>query len=90
MMEEDMKLNDPKALPYRKQYAMKCLESGRIHTRGFDNCFENGDGDEVVKHIMKFCLAYPSKSEMQARKKDKIIKTLQEKGFWDNWIKYVD
>lgn len=85
-----MKLNDPKALNYRKSYALKCLEDGRIHTRGFDNCFENGDGDKVVKYIMNYVLKYPSKSEMQARKKQKVINTLKDCGFWDNWIKCVD
>lgn len=42
-------------LAYRKQYAIQCLIKG-ISTRARDNCYEMGDGDEVVRHIMKICL----------------------------------
>lgn len=39
---------------YRKQYATSCLiKSHSPNTRSFDNCFEMGDGDEVVRHVMK-------------------------------------
>lgn len=34
-------------------YAKRCLIEGRTHTRGFDNCFENGCGDEVVRRLMR-------------------------------------
>lgn len=37
---------------YRKQYATQCIVRGSTDTRAFSNCFEMGDGDEVVKHIM--------------------------------------
>lgn len=42
-------------LAYRKQYAIQCLLKG-ISTRARDNCYEMGDGDDVVRHIMKICL----------------------------------
>ena len=44
-------------LAKRKSYAADCLINGRSGTRAYDNCFENGDGDEVVKHLMKRALS---------------------------------
>ena len=40
-------------LSYRKQFALKAIIENRTSTRNFDNCFEMGDGDEVVKFIIK-------------------------------------
>lgn len=41
-------------LAYRKRYALNALMlSPSPRGRGFDNCFEMGDGKEVVLHIMK-------------------------------------
>ena len=45
---------------YRKSYATQCLISGSTNSRAFDNCFEMGDGDEVVFHIMKRALSLTS------------------------------
>lgn len=42
-------------LSYRKQYALQCLLKG-IDSRARDNCYEMGDGDEVVRFIMRKAL----------------------------------
>jgi hypothetical protein len=39
-------------LSYRKQYALQCFLKG-IDSRSRDNCFEMGDGDEVMVYLMK-------------------------------------
>jgi hypothetical protein len=44
-------------LAKRKAYAAHCLENGRTNTRGFDNCFEEGDGALVVSYLMKRALS---------------------------------
>lgn len=55
-------------LSYRKQYAIYCLLNN-ISTRARDNCYEMGDGDQVVKHIMRICLTpLPPETEMQMGK----------------------
>ncbi len=38
---------------YYKQYALRCLLKGKTNSRAFDNCFEDGHGDEVVIYLMK-------------------------------------
>lgn len=40
-------------LGYRKQFALKAILENRTNSRNFDNCFEMGDGDEVLKFIMQ-------------------------------------
>lgn len=37
----------------RKQYAKRCFIEGRTNTRGFDNCFEEKDADDVVRYLMQ-------------------------------------
>jgi len=55
-------------LAYRKQYAIQCLLKG-VSTRARDNCYEMGDGDDVVRHIMKICLTpLPPLLEMEPGK----------------------
>lgn len=44
------------SLSKRKQYAKTCLLKGATYTRGFDACFEQGDGGEVVKYLMSTAL----------------------------------
>ncbi len=44
------------SLSKRKQYAKTCLIKGTTHTRGFDDCFEQGDDGEVVKYLMSTAL----------------------------------
>lgn len=39
-------------LAYRKQYALQCFLND-IDTRARDNCFEMGDGDEVMLYLMR-------------------------------------
>lgn len=56
-------------LARRKSYAVQCLLSGRTYTRRFDNCFENGDGGEVVRYLMRLCgYATPEKIEWAEEK----------------------
>lgn len=43
------------SLSHRKQYAKKCLINNNTSNRGFDNCFENGDADQVVKYLLAQC-----------------------------------
>ena len=43
---------------YRKSYALQSLiKTHSPNTRAFDNCFEMGDGDEVVRHIIAYANA---------------------------------
>lgn len=39
-------------LAYRKQYALQCMLKG-TNSRARDNCFEMGDGDQVMVYIMR-------------------------------------
>lgn len=39
-------------LSYRKQYALQCFLNG-TDSRARDNCFEMGDGDEVMVYLMR-------------------------------------
>lgn len=41
-----------KTASYYKSLALWGILNERTHTRGFDNCFENGYGDEVVKYLI--------------------------------------
>lgn len=43
---------------YRANYAKQCILRGgnATNTRAFNNCFEMGDGDEVVRRIMRYAL----------------------------------
>lgn len=41
------------SLSRRVDYAARCLLTRRTHTRGFDNCFEQDDGDAVVYRLMR-------------------------------------
>ncbi len=41
-----------KTASYYKRYAKKCLLNGRTNKRAFDNCLEDGYGDEVVCYLM--------------------------------------
>lgn len=41
-------VHDPASFTYRVDYAARCILRGRVHTRGFDDCFEMYDGDAVV------------------------------------------
>jgi hypothetical protein len=47
-------LYDPEQIAYRIQYARQCIlrgmESGSRH---YDTCFEMGDGDEVVRALLR-------------------------------------
>ena len=86
-------------LSYRKQYALQCLLKG-IHSRGFDNCFEMGDGDEVVRFIMKkateklrtdFIDIHGNinyKRMKKLHKQEKLVKALKDRGAWDGWYKF--
>lgn len=61
-------------LSYRKQYARKCILSGNTNTRSFDNCFEMGDGDEVVLYLIEKALS--------VTEKDKIfVETIRQKPY---------
>jgi hypothetical protein len=76
-------------LSNRKQYAKKCFLRGNTNTRAFDNCFEMGDGDKVVKYLMDLCLfSTPenklladdinSKGRILGSKEDKFYRKLRE------------
>ncbi|SMH26283.1 hypothetical protein SAMN02982922_0124 [Mesorhizobium australicum] len=47
------RLNDPENFRGRVNYAAQVIAYGRRPTRGFDNCFENYDGDEVATVILR-------------------------------------
>ncbi|WP_137114163.1 hypothetical protein [Mesorhizobium sp. GR13] len=47
------RLNDPQNFRGRVAYAAQVIARGGGHTRAFDNCFENDDGDEVAVAILR-------------------------------------
>lgn len=47
------RLNDPDNFRGRVNYAAKVIAYGHSPTRAFDNCFENYDGDEIAKVIVR-------------------------------------
>lgn len=42
-----------KSLTERVNYAARVIKNGRPTSRAFDDCFENGDGDEVVRALVR-------------------------------------
>jgi len=67
------------SLSQRKQYARQCFYKGRTNTRRFDNCFEQGDGGEVVKYLM-------TKTETDTRLK----RAIQNDGYtWEFWNYFI-
>lgn len=47
------KLNIPDNFPARVSYAAAVISAGRRTSRGFDNCFENSDGNAVVAALLR-------------------------------------
>lgn len=47
------RLNDPENFRGRVAYAAQVVARAGAHTRAFDNCFENDDGDEVAVAILR-------------------------------------
>lgn len=93
------------SLSGRKQYAQECLISGRTGTRAFDNCFENFDGDKVVRFLMKKAMSTTDKDVEIANSfrpevsykdwkkswtKVKLKEAIQESGSWDYWKYFVE
>lgn len=74
-------------LSYRKQYALQCILKD-IRTRAFDNCFEMGDGDDVVRYIMKRATEPVIDGTNRAETQRKLVVKLKEKGFWNNWLAF--
>ena len=62
------------SLSRRKQYAARVLLKGGPFTRTYDNCFEMGDGDEVVKYLMA-----------RAQKDAPLRAAIERQGTWDYW-----
>jgi hypothetical protein len=56
-----MNVLDPRAPPLKSRvaYAAKVLAEGRAMNRAFDDCFEWGDGAEVVAALRKLAMSDP-------------------------------
>lgn len=65
-------------LSQRKQYARQCLYKGRS-SRGFDNCFEMGDGGEVVKYLMS-----------KAKTDKRLERAIKDFNSWDYWLYFIE
>lgn len=64
----------PKTMKGRVSLAALLIRNGRACTRLYDNCFENGDGDQVIAHLMR-----------RIRNDAPELRTMmQEQGAWSN------
>jgi hypothetical protein len=89
-------------LSYRKQFALQALiRTSNPNSRAFDNCFEMGDGEEVVKHVMAYARAplpeepdfgvvfgfnSPQYKRMKRRhKQQRLVSHLKDAGVWEKW-----
>ena len=89
-----------KTLNYYKQYAKRCILENRINTRAFDNCFENGQGAEVVKYIVRQALQAPKDLNFigeimhsEYKKKAELFKlknNLVSLGMWGEWLYFYN
>lgn len=91
------------SLSDRKQYARKCLIDYKITGRAFDNCFENDDGDEVVKYLMAKAVEelppLPDTGGAVTAEYWKLLKRhknrqyleagIRRAGYWDAWTYFV-
>lgn len=76
-------------LAKRKAAVIECLVNNRTNSRMFDNCFENGDGDLVVEHILKYVDGYSQAdydgddlAKYKSAKRRKMThQTLMERGY---------
>lgn len=52
-------LNDPENFAGRVNYAAQVISAGRQTSRGFNNCFENSDGDAVAAALVRRAQSNP-------------------------------
>jgi hypothetical protein len=66
-------------LSQRKQHAARCLIKGGPFTRKYDNCFEAGDGDQVVRYLMN-----------RTQKDIPLMQGIKNQGTWNYWQYFMD